>query len=304
MSRGWITKENRKKAGQVWVYHFYKTREPNGHRVENTVVVGPLSSFSKEKNAWAEVERRCLDQNEKPGFKGRVTFGDLAQHYIKYELGDPADDQKPHTTVERYLQILNNRLIPRWGKTAALEVQPLDVMQWLKASRRDENLENPTVDKIRRVMNLVYKHGQTYGLIPRTEEANPMKFVRVKTQSEYEAMIIIPEQGFKILGVMPQPERTLTLLIAATGLRISECRGLQWTDVDYDSQQISARRSWTGGKLGKPKSAACKAPVPLVPMLAGFIREWQQQTPYGKPTDWYLRASGLRESNPASRICW
>jgi integrase len=126
----------------------------------------------------------------------------------------------------------------------------------------------------------------------------------VKTQSEYEAMIIIPEQGFKILGVMPQPERTLTLLIAATGLRISECRGLQWTDVDYDSQQISARRSWTGGKLGKPKSAACKAPVPLVPMLAGFIREWQQQTPYGKPTDWYLRASGLRESNPASRICW
>jgi hypothetical protein len=40
----------------------------------------------------------------------------LAQHYIKYELGDLADDQKSRTTVERYLQILNNRLIPRWGK--------------------------------------------------------------------------------------------------------------------------------------------------------------------------------------------
>jgi integrase len=97
-----------------------------------------------------------------------------------------------------------------------------------------ENLENPTVDKIRRLMNLVFKHGQTYGLIPRTGEANPMKFVRVKTQSEYEAKIITPEQCFKILMAMPQPERTLTLLIAATGLRISECLGLQWADVDYD----------------------------------------------------------------------
>jgi integrase len=298
MSRGWITTESRKKAGPVWVYHFYKTRESDGHRVENTVVLGPLSSFPKEKNAWAEVERRRLDQNEQPGFKGRVTFGDLAQHYIKYELGDLADDQKSHTTVERYLQILNNRLIPRWGKTPALEIQPLDVMQWLKASKREESLENPTVDKFRRVMNLVFKHGQTYGLIPRGEEGNPMKFVRVKTQSEYEALIVTPEEGFKILMAMPQPERTITLLIAATGLRISECLGLHWADVDYDNQQISVRRSWTGGKVGRSKSPASKAPVPLVPLLAGFIREWQQQTPYGQPADWMFASTRLKGKQP------
>lgn len=200
--------------------------------------------------------------------------------------------------MERYLQILNNRLIPRWGKTAALEIQPLDVMQWLKASKREENLENPTVDKFRRVMNLVFKHGQTYGLLPRSEEGNPMKFVRVKTQSEYEAMLITPEEGFKILMAMPQPERTLTMLIAATGLRISECLGLQWADVDYESQQISVRRSWTGGKVGRSKSPASKAPVPLVPQLAGFMREWQQQTPYGQPADWMFASTRLKGKQP------
>jgi hypothetical protein len=52
----------------------------------------------------------------------------------------------------RYLQILNHRLLPRWGKIATLEIQPLEVRQWLKASKRKENFENPTVDKIRRVM--------------------------------------------------------------------------------------------------------------------------------------------------------
>jgi len=70
-------------------------------------------------------------------------FGDLARHYIKYELGElaEADDQKSHSTIERYLQILNNRLIPRWGNRPALEIEPLEIMQWLKASKRMEDLE-------------------------------------------------------------------------------------------------------------------------------------------------------------------
>jgi integrase len=297
--RGWLTKEARQKAGKVWIYHYYKTRQTDGHRVENTVVLGALSSLPREKDAWAEVEHRGLNRNHELALTGRIMFGDLARHYINYELGElaEADDQKSHTTIERYLQILNNRLIPRWGNRPALEIEPLEIMQWLKASKRMENLENPTVDKIRRVMNLVFKHGQTYGLIPRTEEANPLKFVRVKTQSEYEAKIITPEQGFKILTAMPQPESTLTMLIAASGLRISECLGRQWADVDYDSQQIFVRRSWTG-KVGKPKSAASKAPVPMVPLLAGFIRQWQKETTYGQATDWVFASTRLKGKRP------
>lgn len=34
---------------KVWVYHYYRTRETDGHRVENTVVVGVLSSLQREK---------------------------------------------------------------------------------------------------------------------------------------------------------------------------------------------------------------------------------------------------------------
>ena len=72
-----------------------------------------------------------------------VSSRPLARHVCG--LGDLADDQKSHTTVERYLQILNNRLIPRWAKTPALNIQPLDVMQWSNASKREEKLKNPTV---------------------------------------------------------------------------------------------------------------------------------------------------------------
>ncbi len=52
-------------------------------------------------------------------------------------------------------------------------------------------------------------------------------------KSNYKAVIVTPEQAFTILMALPEPERVLTLVIAATGLRISEALGLQWQDVDY-----------------------------------------------------------------------
>jgi integrase len=87
------------------------------------------------------------------------------------------------------------------------------------------------------------------------------------------------------------------MLIAATGLRISEGLGLRWADIDYDSQQIFIRRSWTGN-VGKPKSAASKAPVPMVPLLAGFIRQWQKETTYGRATDWVFASTRLKGKRP------
>jgi integrase len=81
------------------------------------------------------------------------------------------------------------------------------------------------------------------------------------------------------------------------GLRISECLGLQWADVDYDNQQVFVHRSWTGGNVGT-KSAASKAPVPSVPLLAGFIRQWQEQAPYGQPTDWVFASTRLKGKQP------
>jgi integrase len=106
----------------------------------------------------------------------------------------------------------------------------------LKELKKAEGLQNPTLDKIRRVMNLVYKHGQRYGLIPRDEAANPMRWVRQKTTSAYTAIIMSPRQAFEILLNIPEPRRTLVLTDAATALRVSEILGLMWLDLDFVDQ--------------------------------------------------------------------
>src|ERR1700729_2252692 len=89
-----------------------------------------------------------------------------------------------------------------------------------------------------------------------------MRFVRCKTTSEYEAMILTPEQAYAVLLNLQEPERTLTLLAAGTGLRISECLGLQWQDVSFAEAVIQVRRTWTCGKWAgrkaKPRKAQCR----------------------------------------------
>ena len=124
-----------------------------------------------------------------------------------------------------------------------------------------------------------------------------MHFVRCKTTSSYEALILTPRQAFDVLMYLEEPERTLTLLASATGLRISECLGLQWQDVDFDQSQIHVRRTWTCGQVGAPKSTSY-APVPLHSVLAEFMQAWKNRTTYSKPGDWVFASSRCKGRQP------
>jgi integrase len=296
--RGSLRVESRKN-GNTWVLRYFVTRHSDGRRVEHKISIGLVHDFPTQSAAWAEVERQHLQLNE-PSFKARVTFAHLAQHFMNHELGEQTEtaDPKSHTTIAGYKRILKNRCLDRWGKRPALSLEPLEIEQWLKALKQDEGLANPTLDKLRRVMSLVFKHGQRYGLIPRTQESNPMRFVRCKTTSGYEAMILTPKQAFDVLMHLEEPERTLTLLASATGLRISECLGLQWQDLNFERSEIHVRRTWTCGQVGVPKSKASHAPVPLHPLLAEFMQRVKDATPYSQSGDWVFASSKCKGKQP------
>ena len=296
--RGWLKKEKRAQ-GETWVLFFRTTRKSDGKRVENKIPIGFVRHLPDASSAWAEIERLHVPINRVDARRG-LTFGDLAQHYAEHELVESVESIRPkaHTTIKGYERVLRNRLLPRWGNRIALGIEPLEVEQWLRALKKEGDLANPTLDKTRRVMSLVYKHGQRYGLLPRNQESNPMRFVRCKTTSGYEAMILTPEQAYAIVCNLREPERTLTLLAAGTGLRISECLGLQWQDVNFADGMIHVRRTWTCGQVGLPKSKASKGPVPLHPLLAEFMLLWKQKTTYSQPSDWVFPSTRLNGKQP------
>lgn len=290
--KGWLSKFVSKRNGWTWVYHFYRDKPETGKRVENTVTIGPTSQFPRAKDAWAEVQRRHLAPNDGQNGVGRVTFSELVANYQQKSF-----KKLRITTQAITAHILVNYLLPRWGDRFALEINPDEIEDWLGALA----LANPTREKIRRVMNVVYRRGQKSRLLPMTGEGNPVRFVTQSSKSSYRAVIVNPEQAFRIMMGLEDPYRTLVFLVAVTGLRISETLGLKWGDLDYDGKMIHLTRVWVGNDLVEHlKTEGSAAPVPLGDLLSDALRCWSRKTPYGKPTDWIFPSMKLKGKKPLS----
>jgi len=296
----------------TWVLRYYATRS-DGKRVERTTAIGLVKDIGPSPaDASREVDRQKLREtiNQLQPFQGTPrTFGQLCQDYIENELRiDQSESARPKAfpTVETYERHLINRIIPRWGRLAPLAVESRDVEAWFRelrkgnAHKKVKPLADPTIDKIRRIMSLVFKHGQRCNFLPRQQEGNPMNWVSQRTTSDYRAVVMTPKQAFEVLLNTPEPRRTLILSDAATALRVSELLGLMWMDLDFEGLVTYVRRAYVWGRFKEPTSKASKAPVPMHPLLAGFLLAWRERTKYAKEGDYVFPSVKLRGKKPLS----
>ena len=295
----------RKKKGR-WVYCFTAIRPIDGARTERGRVVGLVSELSKS-GAWTEVERRGLNVlvNE-PGVGAQPTFGLIAAHYLENHTFSS------HGTAYLHNHLVKDYLTPRFGDKVAVEIKSKEILGWLEsltfAERGDNGLENSTLGKIKTVMGTIYRHAQFEELIPQTvvpnakgqlRASNPVTFVRWSDKTDYEAFILKPEQTMAVLDLLVQPEYTLLLMVAATGVRISEALALRWKSVLYDQNSIRIKNSWTYGQMGSgTKTKASKSTVPMHPALAEVLKAWQAETPYSKPDDFVFASFKLHGKKP------
>src|SRR5260370_29923625 len=237
-----------------------------------------------------------------PGSKrGTLIFAILAEFYFK-ELKKVSESKKRRpkaaSTIEDRERIIRKRLLPRFGETEALKIKPAEIKGWLESVQDEEDLENSTVDKIRRVMHLVYAMAQANDLIPRTGEANPVTHVHIATTTGYEAILVTPQQGWNFISRMQAFERLLTLLVAVTGLRIGEVLALRWKHIDWDKFRIYVVSNFVRGKFGEPKSAASKKPVVLHSLVMGLLKNWRETTAYPGDEDFLFASARLKGTAP------
>jgi integrase len=260
-----------------------------------------VQDFPTEAQAFAEAERRRLYTIEPGSKRGTLTFAVLAEFYLQ-ELKKVPESKKRNpkaaSTIEDRERIIRKRLLPRLGGTEALKIKPSEIKGWLESVRDEEDLENSTVDKIRRVMHLVYSMAQANDLIPRTVEANPVTHVHIATTTEYEAVLVTPQQAWNIICRMQAFERLLTLLVAVTGLRIGEVLALRWKQVDWNKFRIYVVSNFVRGKFGEPKSAASKKPVVLHSLVMGLLKNWRETTAYAGTEDFIFGSDRLKGKQP------
>ena len=177
----------------------------------------------------------------------------------------------------------------------------LELKQWFMAIAEKKNLSSQSVQKIKQVFGRLYAYGHENELI--APNLNPVRACNIRgigTKRKSKVIVVPPEIAWKIAMDLPMMLRTLVLLAAATGMRISELLGLQWGDIDWEAKIIRINRTWVYGQEGEGKSEESRQPVAIGDRMARLLREWHRETPYAAATDWVFPSFKLRGKKPIS----
>ncbi len=295
--KGWF-RTRRQSKGEFVFFCCYSQDPATGDRTEKLRKLGPVSQFPDAASRWHEVGRLGLSSIIDNPISD-LTFSDLVNRYIASGAIEQKtlSQKKASGTVAVLRHNLEDYCVPRWGQTSVCLIEPRPIEDWLLYLHQEKALAWTTINKVKQAMQGVFKFGRKEKLLP--ADYDPFRDIDCEASSDYEAITCTPEQTLAILNQLEEPESVLTLLIASTGLSISEALGIQWADVEYDRNRIVVRRSWVE-EIGNCKNTHRKAPVAMHPVLGGYLRHWHEETMYARPIDWVFASTKLKGAKPRS----
>ena len=205
------------------------------------------------------------------------------------------------TTLRRYEQHINLHIVPLIGHTKLAALTPDRVN-----ALRDELLKKLSRPLARKVLTSFksllkvsrHSHVAVGVSIKRGRKENR----RIEagrdfpTTAEVARLLAAAKDNTKA--------RALLLILAFTGLRASEFRGLRWQDIDLKACELHVRqRADEYNVIGAPKSDSSVRTIPIDPdVMAPALREWKLKCPpsdyvfptrTGKPQDY----NGIRDGS-------
>jgi integrase len=263
----------------------YRWREigPKGEARMRKRVIGTLQQYPSKTAAWRAVELLRLDINyEAPRPESLpANFGELIKHYRKIELDrDQPSARKTDQTKHVYDSNLRTHIEPRWQQYCLREITSVAAEKWLATV----DLADGSKAKLKYIMSDVFQHGIRYGWLKNGE--NPMLAVRQSAKRVRLPEPLEAGEFLRLLTKLPLKIRTMGIVCATTGLRISEVLGLKWSDIDFQELLFHVTRSVVDGVIGKCKTETSRKPLPLDEITTEHLQKWREASVYPGPEDW------------------
>jgi len=264
---GTLQRKKRKKGPDAWVLRYY--RWENTQRVYASRIVGTALEYPTRSLAERAAESIRMEANPSdPGY-APVTVSGLIDRYIVDKLPER------YSTRASYLSCLNIHVKPRWGEYALerLSKAPFEVEKWFD----DLELASKTKGNIKALMHRLYECAMKWGLLPL--ERNPMELVEIKnrTKRRRKPRVLNYDEFWKLLGLIPQPYRTMVLVAQCLGLRVSEVMALQWSDFNFNDFTVKVVRGIVHGRVDEVKTEYSEDDLPLDSDFAAMMLEWKLQ---------------------------
>jgi len=240
--------------------YYYQYRDENGRR---------SAQYSTGTDKLSQARRFCnklynegkFSKNSGLLFKSFASgFFDEGSPYRKWKKTS-GEDLAP-STLQSYIKLLNNQLIPYFGDVPINKINTDSVKQWIVWM--NENWSAKTSNNAQSVLNIILKSAKEKRLIKEVPSAD-LSFRKVRKK---ERQLLTVKELSKIYssGLWKwECARTAFLVCAITGMRIGEVVGLQSFEVAPDRLNVEHSLHPKFG-LGPTKTRVCRY-VPIPPCL-------------------------------------
>lgn len=217
----------------------------------------------------------------------KITLNNLYDSYINQKF-----DLKP-TTKANYKYMYNRFVRDTFGKRKIVEIRYSDVKAFYFTFLNEKQLKANTLDNVHTQLHPAFQMAVRDGIL-RTNPSDGV-MAEIKKSNLWDApprkALTIPEQkafmnfledNREFEGWLP-----IVTVLLGTGMRIGECLGLRWEDVDFEERVISVNHNLTdrpdeNGECKKhiqtPKTKAGNRNIPIIDeVFEAFLNEYEIQ---------------------------
>lgn len=278
-SRGYVlrTGENQRKDGR---YSYSYTDLDKNRR---TVYAKTLVELRAK-------ERKIIRDKEdglNPQLADRMTLNELYDRFIEQKY-----DLKPSTKVN-YLYMYNHFVRPTFGKRLIGKIKYSDVKKFYYRIILDEEMKANTLDSIHTQLHPAFQMAVRDGLLRQNPTDGLMAEIKkshIWEDNPRHALTIPQQKAFmdylkahrEYQGWVP----IITVLLG-TGMRIGECIGLRWDDLDFEKRIISVNHTFiyrpdenrkSVKHISTPKTISGRRTIPMIDeVFNAFLDEYEIQ---------------------------
>ena len=231
--------------------------------------------------------RRDLEDGLDPQRAERVTVNEVYDSYIKQKYDLKA------TTRARYIYTYDHYVRETFGKRKLVKVCYSDVREFYYSLMLQQGLSPSVVDNVHSQLHPAFQMAVRNGAIRINPAAGVLgeikrshKWVKSKRRS-----LTVPEQkafmNYLYTNHQYQGFKPVITVLIGTGMRIGECLGLRWQDLDFENRIIDINHnlvhcrvddSGNNYHINTPKTEAGCRRIPMISeVYEAFLEEFQIQ---------------------------